>query len=347
MKVLFLTKYGDAGPSSRYRFYNYQPYFEEAGISCCFKPLLSNDYVYSLYKKQKVKALVKSLFSVFKRIFFLLFNLKEYDLIIIEKELFPNVPYFVEAYLLKSKLYALDFDDYVATSYKENKIKSFFFENKIQNLVAKAKLVTVGNHWYFEELKGDNLRYLPTVVDLEKYAKPKQYNEVDILTIVWIGSPSTAKYLQLVASALEKLAEKYTIKLKIIGANINIEKVEVELVSWDSTTEAEELLSADIGIMPLTRTMWENGKCGFKLIQYMASGLPVVATSVPANEEIVEDDINGFIVNNDEDWYNKLETLIVNRNLREQFGKSGRDRIENYYSYQVWGNRYVNIIKNG
>lgn len=346
MNILLLTKYGSEGASSRYRFYNYTSYFDKSGFNYYFKPLLDNNYVLDLYKNRKIKTLIMSFFSVLKRMIFLLFCLKKYDLIIIEKELFPNLPYFIESFLLKSKPYALDFDDYIATSYKENKYKSLFLENKIQKLVKNAKFVTVGNHWYFKEFKSNNLDYLPTVVNLDNYAKEKQYDSTDKITIVWIGSPSTVKYLQLVASTLQELTKIYPIKLKVIGAFIAIEGVDVELIMWNSETEFDELLSADIGIMPLKRTMWENGKCGFKLIQYMASGLPVVATAVPANEEIVENNVNGFVIYESKEWYTKLEELIINKSLREQFGKSGRSKIETDYSYQVWGDRYVNIIKN-
>jgi glycosyltransferase involved in cell wall biosynthesis len=255
------------------------------------------------------------------------------------------VPYFIESFLLKRKSYALDFDDYIATQYKENKYKSIFFKNKIQKLVLGAKFVTVGNHWYFEEFKSNNLIYLPTVINLDDYQNVKKSYQMKVVTIVWIGSPSTAKYLQIVISVLQQLSLKYPLKLKVIGADITIEGVDVELVKWNSETEADELLASDIGIMPLKRTMWENGKCGFKLIQYMASGLPVVASAVSANEEIVKNGMNGFIVKDEREWYNRLEELILNESLRERFGKSGRNRIESDYSYQVWGNRYCDFIK--
>jgi hypothetical protein len=99
-------------------------------------------------------------------------------LIVIEKELLPNVPYFVEKLLLKGKTYALDFDDYIATNYKLNPLKRFFFKEKIDKLARGAKFVTVGNYWYFQEIKSDNLIYLPTVINLEKYPKVKQEYQI-------------------------------------------------------------------------------------------------------------------------------------------------------------------------
>jgi glycosyltransferase involved in cell wall biosynthesis len=101
-------------------------------------------------------------------------------------------------------------------------------------------------------------------------------------------------------------------------------------------TEANELSSSDIGIMPLKYTMFENGKCGFKLIQYMASGLPVVASALPANKEIVQDGSNGYIVTNETEWYDSRKT-IIDTNLRSEFGAKGREIIETKYTYQVWG----------
>lgn len=346
MKILFLTKYSIEGASSRYRFYNYLSYFEEAGIVCDFKPLLGNNYVSNLYNDKKLRIVLISFFSVFKRFIFLLFNSKKYNLLIIEKELFPNIPYFIEAFLLKGYSYALDFDDYIATSYKTNRYKKLFLRDKVNKLSQKAKLVTVGNHWYFEEIKSNNLIYLPSVINFENYSKIKSNYDSDIISIVWIGSPSTVHYLHNLIPTLQMLSKNYRIKLKVIGAFIKAEGLDINIVEWNAKTEAKELLSSDIGIMPLESTMWEKGKCGFKLIQYMASGLPVVANSSPANDEIIQNNLNGFIINDNNNWYIKLEELILNKSLRESFGKSGRFRIESEYSYQVWGSRYLNIIKN-
>jgi glycosyltransferase involved in cell wall biosynthesis len=346
MKILFLTRYNQDGPSSRYRAYNYMPYLDANNINYCFSPLLDSDYVHNLYKSKKIKTFFQSFTSIFKRVLFLIANSKKFDLIIIEKELFPNAPYFLEYLFLRNLVYALDFDDYIAMGYKENLFKQFFLKNKIQNLVERAKFVTVCNKWYFYEFKTDNLIYLPTVINLENYVKIKNNFESKLITIVWIGSPSTIKYLQNIVPILKLLSLKYPIKLKVIGAKIFIDGLDIELVEWKSENENEDLYSSDIGIMPLTNSLWDKGKCGFKLVQYMATGLPVIATISPANSEIISNGINGFTINDINEWYFKLEELILNKELREQFGIAGRRQIESNYTYQVWGNRYVNFIKN-
>lgn len=347
MKILILSKYNRDGASSRYRFYNYEYYFGENNIQFNIRPLLDHNYVLNLYAGKRIKVFLQKINSIIRRFFFIIFQANNYDLIVVEKELFPNMPFLIEKALLGKKKYALDFDDYIATAYKTSKIKKIFFENKIDRLSQNASFVTVGNHWYFDEIKSNNLIYLPTVIDLKKYPKVKENYESDVITIVWIGSLYTGRYLKIVIPVLQKLAQKYTIKVKVIGVNITIDGVDLEIVQWDENTEVDEILSSDIGIMPLENTIWEKGKCGFKLIQYMACGLPVVATTAPANQEIIDDGVNGFLVDSEEEWYDALKNLITNKADRERLGRSGRLKIESGYSYQIWGKKYCEFITNG
>lgn len=346
MKILFLPKYNELGASSRYRFYNFQPFFQKNGIQPCFKPLLDGNYVINLYNNKKYIVFFQKLLSLFRRFVFLMSKNDNYDLIVIEKELFPNFPYFIEKFLLKGKSYALDFDDYIAISYKLNPYKRFFLGNKIDKLARNAKFVTVGNHWYFDEIKSNNLIYLPTVISLDSYLNVKYEYKAKVITVVWIGSMITVMYLPLVVSVLKNLAKKHPIRLKVIGAYFEIDGVEVECVPWSADTEIDEIVCSDIGIMPLEDDLFTKGKCGFKLIQYMACGLPVVASALPANLEIVDDFINGYVVKNEKEWYNSLEKLIIDESLRKKMGQAGRKKIETNYSYQVWGKRYCDLLKN-
>lgn len=345
MKILVLSKYGPKGASSRYRFYNYEFYLKKHGIELEFSPLLSDNYIDNLYNKKKVKKFLWQFLSVIKRIFFLLFLKNEkYDVFIIEKELFPNIPYFIEAILLKKNRYLLDFDDYIAASYKTHPIFKILLYNKIDKLVERADLTTVGNNWYFSEFKKGNLVYLPTVINLNDYPLQKRHNTNKI--IVWIGSPTTVKYLRLIESVLLKLINEISFTVKVIGGEVELDKsIPVKTIKWNEYSENAELASCDIGIMPLKDTLWEKGKCGFKLIQYMASGLPVVGSDLPANEEIILHEETGFIAKNDTDWYNYLKYLLINTEEAHRMGKNGRKRVEDYYSYQAWGDKYALIIQ--
>lgn len=340
IKVLFLTKYSEKGASSRYRFYNYRSYLEKNNISPVYKPLFEDSYLNQVYKGNKFKKLFLGIFFILKRIIFLLFQTKGYDHFVIEAELFPHFNFGLDHFFIKKmKSFSLDFDDNISANY-QNTSK----QDKIPKLIKLANFVTVGNHWYFSEFEG-NLIYLPTVIDLNKYPvhnlQTKNYS-----TLVWIGSPSTVKYLKLVEKMLIRLSEKHDFVLKIIGGNIKLnEKIKVKNVTWSSEIENIELAESSIGIMPLENSYWEKGKCGFKLIQYMASGLPVIGSALPANKEILEHNVNGYIAEKEEDWFNGIDFLLKNQDICREMGKKSRKRIEQYYSYQIWGGEYANIIK--
>ncbi|HEY9063030.1 MAG TPA: glycosyltransferase family 4 protein [Pseudobacteroides sp.] len=345
MKILLLPKYHAEGASSRYRLYNYIKYFEKRGHSVDVKPLLFDGYVKNLYARRE-NSQFDIVRDILKRMLFLLGNKKKYEMLIIEKELFTNVPYFVEGIILKGVNYALDYDDAISINYKKSRLKRLFFKRKIDNLTNRASVVTVGNKWYWNELKCAKLWYLPTVVDLEAY------NLLDVekvqkstLIIVWIGSPSTVHYLKTIAGALKKLSKKHDFILRVIGADISLEGVRVECVKWSQETEFKLIQESDIGIMPLLDTIWEKGKCGFKLIQYMASGLPTVSSPEPANEEITVKGRTGFIASNEDEWVKYMSILLEDRGIRDKMGLEARRRVEENYSYQVWGNKLVSLIE--
>lgn len=345
MKILFLPKYYQEGASSRYRTHNYIHYFVNAGHEVTVKPLFYDGYVMSKNQKKTVSRL-QVIECICKRTVFLLLKKKKFDLIVIEKELFPFIPLFFERWLLKKTAYTLDYDDAVSTRYRGHKLKQKLLGEKINLLSKDAKLTTVGNKWYWQEIRYGSLKYLPTVVDITHYPwrqGEKVQNAMPIIT--WIGSPSTVKYLNLLRNVLIRLTEHIQFKLRIIGGDFNMEGVEVELLPWSSAKEFEYLATSDIGIMPLQETPWENGKCGFKCIQYMAAGLPVVASALPANKEIIVHGETGFIAKTEEEWFENLRLLLLDETKRAGMGKNGRVRVETKYSYQVWGPKYVKYIE--
>lgn len=340
LKVLFLTKYSEQGASSRYRFFNYLRWFEESNIHATYKPLFGDRYIAYLYSRENIRKNIVGILSLFHRIWILLFDIRKFDHIVIEAELLPKLPLKLEMYFLnRMKSFSLDFDDNISANYLGTCL-----EDKIRSIIFKAKFVTVGNHWYFSEFEG-NLIYLPTVIDIDRYPIFKIENKTE-KTIVWIGSPSTAKYLLLIEQELVDLSEKSHFILKIIGARIDLDpRINVQYLKWDAETENKELAESTVGIMPLIDSYWEKGKCGFKLIQYMGSGIPVVASTLPANQEIIENGINGFLAKDSQDWIHYLHTILEDDKLAASLGDSARKRIEYFYCYQRWGTRYAEIIK--
>jgi glycosyltransferase involved in cell wall biosynthesis len=131
----------------------------------------------------------------------------------------------------------------------------------------------------------------------------------------------------------------------VIGAGIEAQPAPgLTLVDWKEATEISELGSIDIGIMPLPDNAWARGKCGYKLIQYGACGLPVIASPVGVNSEIVLEGSTGLLATTRKEWVNALERLLTNDNLRRSLGEAGRQRIENHYSLKVQSPRLIGLL---
>jgi glycosyltransferase involved in cell wall biosynthesis len=191
---------------------------------------------------------------------------------------------------------------------------------------------------------------IPTVIDLKRYGEQqgtasKQLFQDSRPRIVWIGSPSTVRYLQLLSEPLQALAKRHAFVLRVIGGGtVGIPGVQVESLPWSEDTEVKNISECAIGVMPLLDTSWERGKCGYKLIQYMACGLPVVASSVGVNMEIVRQGGNGFLADTPEEWCVALEKLLKEEGLRQSMGKAGRQLVEDFYCAQKTGPKISKLL---
>ena len=353
MKVLMLTRYGRLGASSRVRFLQYVPYLEAAGIQVEVQSLLSDDLLRLRYElgRYPVAELIRAYWQRCMR----LVRRGELDLVWIEKEALPWWPLWLEALLLRRVPYALDYDDAVFLAYDEHPRAWIrrWCGARLGQLMARSALVVVGNSYLADYARGSGASFVdvvPTVLDLARYPLPKgpdrQQTRIGPLRIVWIGSPATVHYLQLLAAPLRVLAKQVDFVLRIIGGGaIQLLGVPTEIVSWSEDSEVDDIGACDVGVMPLLDSAWERGKCGYKLIQYMACGLPVVASNVGVNSEIVQNDVNGILVNSDQGWVAALERLLGDQSLRWRMGLAGRQRVEREYCVQQTGPRLVNLLR--
>lgn len=350
MKILFLTKYDRRGASSRYRYFQYYENLEKAGFTCYTAELFNQNYVTHLYQNSFLKYL-DAVQSFFKRLLTLK-KLNRFDIIIIEKEIFPYFPTIFENFIRNlSPSIIIDYDDALFHQYDHHRIKIIrkLLGTKIASVMRCADLVTVGNSYLAEyALKAGAqwVEILPTIIDLEKYKNVKKHTNTSIVKIAWIGTPKTEHYLKEVAPALVNLATRYPIELYVIGGrSTKICGVTVNIRPWTEETEVDELLECDIGIMPLPDEPWERGKCGLKLIQYMACGLPVIASPVGVNSEIVCHGINGFLASDSMAWITALETLTESAELRSKMGQAGRQKVEEHYCLQVTTPQFIRLLK--
>lgn len=245
--------------------------------------------------------------------------------------------------------YFVDYDDAIFHNYdlSKNRFIQFFLKDKIDKVMRFAHCVVAGNEYLAERARkagAKRVTVVPTVIDPQKYSVKEFENGSDIV-IGWIGTPSTSKYLFLIKDALKRVSLKHSIKLKLVGLKEGIGLDEIEdLCKWSEEFEADLIKSFDIGIMPLQDSEWERGKCGYKLIQYMGCGIPVVASPVGVNKELVKEGNNGFKAATLGEWEEKISMLISNAELRYTMGMNGRKIIENDYNVDIEFKNWLSII---
>jgi len=343
MKVLLLTRYGRTGVTSRIRFLQYLPYLKSHGVEVHVAPFLEDDYVASLYKgNRSIKAIAAAYWRRLKQ----LLGAGNYDLLWIEKELIPWIPAIPERVVGS---YVVDYDDAVFHNYDlhASSLVRLILGNKIRSVMSRARTVVVGNEYlaeYARQAGAADIQFVPTVVDLEHYPPP-EFVQRETFTIGWIGTPWTARYLPAIAPALKEVCSRGNVRIVLIGSGeVNL-GVPVEVRAWSETTEARDIREIDVGIMPLPDEPFEQGKCGYKLLQYMVSGLPVVASPVGANRKIVDEGTTGHLAGTHNVWVQALERLRENPAMRLKMGKEARLRVERTYSVQAQAPRILEVLE--
>lgn len=350
LRVLFLTKYSRAGASSRYRTFQFLPFFEEEGLDCEAAPLFDDRYLAGKYRAghahpfDVARALGRRLLQ--------LLRVRQFDLLVLEYELLPYFPAWIERLLARRGIrYTVDYDDALFHQYDQHRseLVRSVLGDKIATVMNGARLVTAGNDYladYAVQAGAKWVEQVPTVVDLRKYQPSAKFDSDAPVTIGWIGSPATAKYLDALAKPLALVCRETNARVRLIGAGPTaLPGVTVDRLAWDEATETKDIAGFDIGIMPLPDGPWERGKCGFKLIQYMACGVPVVASPVGVNRRIVDPGIHGFLATNPQQWLQALSQLVRDPALRASMGAEGRRRIESSYSTQVVAPRLARLLR--
>jgi glycosyltransferase involved in cell wall biosynthesis len=333
------------------RLLQYLPALAAASIEVSTSPLLDDDYLRALYADRKAWSTVISGYSL--RVAKLL-GAGQYDLVWVEKEALPWLPAWLDNGLLpRSCKLVADYDDAWFHRYDLHRSSMVrrVLGRKIDAVMRRADLVTAGNAYLAQRARDAGARRiedLPTVVDLERYPACRGLrDDTDELVVGWIGSPSTAeRYLRMVAPVLEHLRKDHRIRCIAVGAQPEqVEGTPFEAEPWTEEGEVESIQKFDIGIMPSKDEPWARGKCGYKLIQYMACALPVVASPVGVNREIVLSGENGELANSLEEWKASLERLLMDSGLRRRMGEMGRRRVQEWYSLQVQAPRLISMLQ--
>lgn len=244
--------------------------------------------------------------------------------------------------------YIYDFDDAFFLKYSLDRFKkvSFLLRDKFNPIVKNAAAVTAGNNYLATYARQWNAatHVLPTVVDTTRYT-PVPARQNGVLTVGWIGSPSTSVYLSELAKPLAELGREGPVRFLVVGGySAAIPGVEVVNMPWSEATEVDMINTFDIGVMPLFDDEWAKGKCAFKLIQYMACGVPVVASPVGANVEVVTNEC-GLLAGSAVEWLAGLRTLRDSPALRQRLGDAGRERVVANYSLHTAVPKLAEVIR--
>lgn len=320
MRVLFFIQ-GFTVAASRYRVLQYLPFLEEAGIEAeVFE--FPGDLGGWIRKRDLVR---------------------QSDVIFLQRKRPPLVILALLRRMGKKIIY--DFDD--AIMFKNSLSPNPYSRRRrlsFHRVLRFADLVIAGNQFLKEEAVGHSRRVevLPTPVDIDRYSQ-KSYIPGDAVHIGWIGDHGSIHYMESYKGVWEELGRRYKNVFLTIICDTFIETKEIPLVRrlWSSDKEVEYLQGLDIGVMPLFDDLWSRGKCGFKIIQYMGVGLPVVCTPVGINRDAVDPGVNGFWADAPSEWVEKLSLLVENPHLRERMGKAGRERMMERYTVQVCAPRLI------
>lgn len=325
LNILFMVSRADRA-STRYRVMQYIPYLNAQGNNCKIIDLSKGGQKWGALYRELVKT----------------------DVVFVQRKLFS----LLEVVLLRklSKKMVFDFDD--SLMFKSNP-KDFWrnYRQKIRfkSNISRYDLIIAGNEYLESQARiwNDKVVQIPTVVDLSRYSLKDNNKNDDEIIIGWIGSQSTLKYLKNCAPFLEKTGEVYpNVKLKIVADEFfDLKKLAVIKKPWDHHEEIADLHSFDIGIMPLENDPWTMGKCGLKLLQYMAVGVPVICSPVGVNRDIVANNVEGFWAETEQDWIDRLGELIREKDLRWQMGSRGRQKVEKVYSLAVNGPKLLQRLR--
>jgi glycosyltransferase involved in cell wall biosynthesis len=356
MRVLGLATYPVEAAATRYRMIQFIEPLAEHGIELSVHPFLDSRLHGSLYNRsQWPRTSVGLMLATIRRVREL-WRARKADVLFVQREAMMFGPPVVEwlAINLNHCPMVLDLDDATYVSYKSptyGRIGSMLkWFSKTNDLIRWSRLVTCGNNEIaaYVESKGRPAVIIPTVVDTSHFRPPRERQTIDVPVIGWVGTHSTYPYVQAIFPVLTRLARDYKFRLRLVGTGkdkIEIPGVEVENLPWKLSREVADFQSLDIGIYPIVEDDWSVGKSCFKAVQYMAAGVPFVASPVGSCKQIAEPNRTHFLAPTEEDWYGHLSRLLSDQHLRRQMGETGRRYAEQHYNLQVHAGKLAEALR--
>lgn len=353
-RILALSPIPEEGAGCRFRIAQFRPWLERAGFALTIHPLFDREFFQLVYQPgryaRKAAALLDRTWDRLR----VLRARHTYDVVLLYREAYPIGPPWLERQLARRGVpLVYDFDDavYLPNTSEANRIiASLKNPGKIPEVLKLCRHVMAGNAHLAEVARraNPNVTVVPTSVDTSVWVPRTRPRTADApLVIGWIGTPTTTQYLLELGPVLQDLARTHSFVLRVSGSvePVAFPGVTVENVAWHLDKEVELFNTCDIGVYPLPDDEWTRGKCGFKAIQFMACGVPIVASPVGVNREIVQDGVSGLLAGSPAAWKETLAALLTRADLRAALGPRGRQVIERQYSLAVVAPTLVDVFR--
>lgn len=360
VSVLFLVGGAPGGgldPSSRFRVFFYLDRFRrdsrfKATVSVSWPAKSFHEWAFFTRHPLLRKAFLPlGLALMFTKRLWDVVRAPFYDVVFIQRPLLPGqlYPVLEMAICRLNRHVVFDFDDAIFISHQEKSPEraSLLYRlledrNNVARIVRRSAHVVAGNEFLadFARQHNPNISVVPTAIDTEYYQPiPTHGGSGDGLVVGWIGTSGNLAYVEQLAPAFRALRKRVPFELTIVCNHVeralDLPGVDYRWIDWNSGRERADLAAFDVGIMPLPDNVWERGKCGFKLLQYMACGIPAVASPVGVNRDIVQPGENGYLAANEDEWQRRIEDLLVDPALRERFSRNGRETVLQGYALDI------------
>ena len=343
VRLLALVTNPPEGASTRFRVLQWKPYLERAGFTLQVQAFYSAVASRIVYQPGRYPAkLAHFVAGAVRRSRAFASAARSADILLIHREAFPLGWRLMFSRVRKFPGPVIyDYDDAMFLPQRQGRGVLSWLErlDTPAEVMALSDAVLAGNSFLADYARryARQVILLPTCIDTDKFWPSDRLRTSDSCVVGWIGSHSTAKYLQSLLPILERVARGHRFQLYVVGNPTPLDSPGFEITQalWGLEREVEDFRRCDVGVYPLWNDDWSRGKCGFKAIQFMACGVPVVASAVGVNREIIQDGVNGFLAATEEEWVEKLGWLLSDPSLREKLGRTGRETIVERYSLAV------------
>lgn len=354
MKVLVLSPAPyDTSPALRFRVEQWARYLAAEGVRFTFVPFEDAALRAVIYEPGRYAAKIGNTLRALGRRFALLPRVRDHDVVLVHREAASLGPAILERLIARQGVpIVYDFDDPIWLPYRSptNGALSYLkWPAKVAGICRLAAVVTAGNRLLagWARRHAAAVEVVPSTVDLARYpARPAP--AAGPLTLGWTGSHTTLPFLETLLPVLRRFEGRRPFRLTVVSHTDTYRPVglaaEVRSTKWRAATEAQDLSGMDVGLAPFPDAGWTPWRCHGKVLQYMAAGVPTVASRVGILPDYIRDGETGYLAATDDEWLDRLGRLADDPVLRHRIGLAGRDTIAREYSAHVWAPRVKEIL---